>query len=140
VKRLRGLRPGRTSRLGIVAFLALVVIACSSPTAAPTPSGDPLDGPLTVARQGSFFVGGETKSVGTPGGRGGAGEITIHQMYVQYAERVNAAGGDVVMMHLPAMGIHGNSHMFMQDRNSLELADLILGWIDDHVGTRRTPV
>jgi hypothetical protein len=35
------------------------------------------------------------------------------------------------------MGIHGNSHMFMQDRNSLELADLILDWIDEHVGTRR---
>jgi len=57
-----------------------------------------------------------------------------------YAARVNEAGGDVVMMHLPAMGIHGNSHMFMQDRNSLELADLILGWIDEHVGTRHNPI
>jgi hypothetical protein len=24
------------------------------------------------------------------------------------------------MMHLPALGIHGNSHMLMQDRNSNE--------------------
>jgi hypothetical protein len=31
------------------------------------------------------------------------------------------------------MGIKGNSHMLMQDKNSLQLADLILGWIDDHV-------
>lgn len=37
------------------------------------------------------------------------------------------------MMHLPKMGIRGNSHMLMQDRNSLDLADLILTWIDRHV-------
>lgn len=56
-----------------------------------------------------------------------------------HAERVAAAGGDIQVMHLPAMGIMGNSHMLMQDRNSLELADLILAWIDEHVGTRSTP-
>ena len=37
------------------------------------------------------------------------------------------------MMHLPKMGIHGNSHMRMQDKNNLQLADLILDWIDKHV-------
>ena len=31
------------------------------------------------------------------------------------------------------MGIKGNSHMLMQDRNNLQLADLILTWIDGHV-------
>ena len=31
------------------------------------------------------------------------------------------------------MGIKGNSHMLMQDRNNLQLADLILAWIDGHV-------
>jgi hypothetical protein len=31
------------------------------------------------------------------------------------------------------MGIKGNSHMLMQDRNSLQLADLIIEWIDRHV-------
>jgi len=30
------------------------------------------------------------------------------------------------------MGIRGNSHMLMQDTNNLQLADLILGWIDKH--------
>ena len=50
-----------------------------------------------------------------------------------YAEQIRAAGGDIVMMHLPAMGIYGNSHMLMQDRNSDQLADLILAWIDEHV-------
>jgi hypothetical protein len=35
-------------------------------------------------------------------------------------------------MYLPKMGIKGNSHMLMQDKNNLQLADLILRWIDDH--------
>jgi pimeloyl-ACP methyl ester carboxylesterase len=55
----------------------------------------------------------------------------------RYVERVKAAGGDAQMMHLPKMGIRGNSHMLMQDRNNLELADLILAWIDEHVESRR---
>jgi len=55
----------------------------------------------------------------------------------KYVERVKAAGGDAEMMHLPKMGIRGNSHMLMQDRNSLDLADLIVTWIDRHVETRR---
>jgi len=50
-----------------------------------------------------------------------------------YVAKVQAAGGDAEMMHLPKMGIKGNSHMLMQDRNSLELADLILAWLDQHV-------
>jgi pimeloyl-ACP methyl ester carboxylesterase len=50
-----------------------------------------------------------------------------------YVEKVKAAGGDAVMMYLPKMGIKGNSHMLMQDRNSLQLADLIIEWIDTHV-------
>jgi pimeloyl-ACP methyl ester carboxylesterase len=51
----------------------------------------------------------------------------------KYVQRVKDAGGDAVMMYLPKMGIKGNSHMLMQDRNSLQLADLIIDWIDKHV-------
>jgi pimeloyl-ACP methyl ester carboxylesterase len=47
-----------------------------------------------------------------------------------YVEKVKAAGGDAQMMHLPALGIKGNSHMLMQDRNNLQLADRVLAWID----------
>jgi hypothetical protein len=36
------------------------------------------------------------------------------------------------------MGIKGNSHMLMQDRNSLDLADLILRWIGSHVEARKS--
>jgi hypothetical protein len=55
----------------------------------------------------------------------------------KYVQRVKDAGGDAVMMHLPKMGIKGNSHMLMQDRNSLQLADLILDWIDKHVEAKK---
>ena len=51
----------------------------------------------------------------------------------KFVQQVSAAGGDAQMMSLPKMGIKGNSHMLMQDKNNLELADLILGWIDGHV-------
>jgi hypothetical protein len=56
--------------------------------------------------------------------------------------RVNAAGGRGWMLYPPAMGIRGNSHMIMQDRNNLQIADLILKWIDVHArppafGSRR---
>jgi hypothetical protein len=50
-----------------------------------------------------------------------------------FVQQVKKAGGDAEMMHLPELGIHGNSHMLMQDKNSDRLADLVLAWIDRHV-------
>jgi pimeloyl-ACP methyl ester carboxylesterase len=47
--------------------------------------------------------------------------------------QLQAAGGDVTYIHLPAIGIHGNSHMFMQDNNNLQIADIIIDWINQHV-------
>ena len=51
----------------------------------------------------------------------------------KFVDQVKSAGGDAHMMSLPQMGIKGNSHMLMQDKNNLQLADLILGWIDQDV-------
>ena len=39
----------------------------------------------------------------------------------------------MTFMLLPELGFHGNTHMFMLDRNNLEIADLLLRWIDEHV-------
>jgi hypothetical protein len=58
---------------------------------------------------------------------------TTYDGCAQYVQKVKAAGGDAQMMYLPQMGIRGNSHMLMQDRNNLQLADLTLAWIDQHV-------
>jgi pimeloyl-ACP methyl ester carboxylesterase len=50
-----------------------------------------------------------------------------------FIDQLKKAGGDAEMMHLPALGIKGNSHMMMQDKNSDQLADLVIAWIDRHV-------
>jgi pimeloyl-ACP methyl ester carboxylesterase len=54
-----------------------------------------------------------------------------------YVAKIRSLGGDATYLELPSIGMHGNGHMFMQDRNSLEIADLMLKWIDDHVERAR---
>ena len=48
-----------------------------------------------------------------------------------FVARVNTAGGQAQTLHLPDQGIRGNSHMIMQDKNNLQIADTILKWIDE---------
>jgi hypothetical protein len=50
--------------------------------------------------------------------------------------RIKRAGGQAEMLALPDRGIRGNSHMLMQDKNNLQIAELILKWIDARVGKR----
>jgi pimeloyl-ACP methyl ester carboxylesterase len=51
-----------------------------------------------------------------------------------FVARINAAKGDATMLHPVEIGIHGNSHMIMQDKNNLQIADLIMNWINLHAG------
>jgi hypothetical protein len=48
-------------------------------------------------------------------------------------QQINAVGGDMTFVSLPNLGLTGNSHMFMQDKNNLEVADVIENWIRRHV-------
>ena len=50
--------------------------------------------------------------------------------------RLKNAGGQAEMLAPPERGIRGNSHMIMQDKNNLPIADLILRWIDQRVSKR----
>jgi hypothetical protein len=50
-----------------------------------------------------------------------------------FTQRANTAGGKAEVVLLPDVGFHGNSHMLMQDRNSFEVADWLLSWIDREV-------
>jgi hypothetical protein len=61
---------------------------------------------------------------------------TAHDTCFALVERMNTVGGDAQMMHLPKLGLKGNSHMLMQDKNSLRIADLLIEWIDEHVESR----
>jgi pimeloyl-ACP methyl ester carboxylesterase len=51
--------------------------------------------------------------------------------------QINAAGGDMTFVALPDLGLIGNSHMFMQDKNNIEVADIIQKWISGHVERKR---
>ena len=52
-------------------------------------------------------------------------------------QQINAAGGDMTFIALPKLGLNGNSHMFMQDKNNLEVADIIQNWISRHVESKQ---
>ena len=66
----------------------------------------------------------------TPTGVAGPGWPDRFQGCGRLIDRVRRAGGWAEMLHPPTLGIHGNTHMMMQDRNNLQIADLILAWID----------
>lgn len=49
---------------------------------------------------------------------------------VAFADAIRAAGGSVDVVDLPKVGIKGNSHLVMMDKNNLEVADLIQKWLE----------
>jgi pimeloyl-ACP methyl ester carboxylesterase len=46
-----------------------------------------------------------------------------------YAAAIRTAGGSVDVISLPDIGIKGNSHMMMMDRNNAAIADVIQKWL-----------
>jgi len=46
-----------------------------------------------------------------------------------WAEAVNRYGGDVTVVHLPEIGITGNTHFPFSDLNNVEIADLMSEWL-----------
>jgi pimeloyl-ACP methyl ester carboxylesterase len=53
----------------------------------------------------------------------------IRENAVRFGDAVKAAGGHVDVIDLPAIGIKGNSHLMMMDRNNLEVAGVIQDWL-----------
>jgi len=50
------------------------------------------------------------------------------------ADKIRAAGGKGRFIVLPEVGIKGNSHMMMMDKNNLIIADQIIGWLTEVAG------
>jgi len=50
-----------------------------------------------------------------------------------FVARVNAAEGHARMLHLPELGIHGNTHLLMSDKNNIEIARLIDTWLRENI-------
>jgi hypothetical protein len=46
-----------------------------------------------------------------------------------FVEAVNRHGGDASLLHLPEIGIFGNTHFAMSDLNNLEIADLLSDYL-----------
>lgn len=46
-----------------------------------------------------------------------------------WAAAVNRHGGDVTVVHLPEVGIYGNTHFPFSDLNNVEIADLLSKWL-----------
>ncbi len=51
------------------------------------------------------------------------------QMARLWADTVNRYGGDVTVVHLPELGIKGNTHFPFSDLNNLEIAKLMEEWL-----------
>jgi hypothetical protein len=47
------------------------------------------------------------------------------QMARQWRDTVNRHGGDVTLVHLPDIGIRGNTHFIFSDLNNIQIADLV---------------
>jgi pimeloyl-ACP methyl ester carboxylesterase len=56
--------------------------------------------------------------------------LTIRSNGVAFTDAVNKAGGKVDLVDLPKVGIKGNSHMIMMDKNSDEVAAYIQTWLE----------
>jgi pimeloyl-ACP methyl ester carboxylesterase len=51
----------------------------------------------------------------------------------EFVQALAKAGGKAELVVLPDLGIRGNSHMLMQDTNSLEVAGWLAGWLERSV-------
>jgi hypothetical protein len=47
-----------------------------------------------------------------------------------WADAVNRRGGDVTVVHLPELGIRGNTHFAFSDLNNLQIADLLSKFLE----------
>lgn len=56
---------------------------------------------------------------------------TEFAMAEQFVDAVNRHGGDATLVHLPAIGITGNSHFLMAEKNNELLAELMADWLKE---------
>jgi hypothetical protein len=56
---------------------------------------------------------------------------TIRQNNLKFQDAIKQAGGRPDLINLPDIGIKGNSHMMMMDKNNLEIAGVIQKWLTE---------
>lgn len=68
-------------------------------------------------------------SIGAVGANGDPRRTTCQATVATFKK----AGGKAQFLLLPDLGIKGNSHMMMMDNNNLQLADILLKWVNQTV-------
>jgi len=53
------------------------------------------------------------------------------EMAKRWAETINKHGGDATVVHLPEIGIKGNTHFAFADLNNIQVADELSKWLKD---------
>ena len=56
---------------------------------------------------------------------------TEYAMAEQFVATINRHGGDATLIHLPDIGINGNSHFLMQEKNNRQIMELTLKWLHE---------
>ncbi len=72
---------------------------------------------------------GVTTGIGAVGANGDPRRTTCQATVATFKK----AGGKAQFLLLPDLGIKGNSHMMMMDNNNLQLADILLKWVNQTV-------
>ncbi|HWG06944.1 MAG TPA: esterase [Beijerinckiaceae bacterium] len=54
-----------------------------------------------------------------------------HATNLKMVDIAKSVGGDVEVVNLPDLGIHGNSHFMMMEKNNAQVADVIAKWLAD---------
>ncbi len=54
------------------------------------------------------------------------------KMAQEMVATINKHGGNASILHLPNIGIHGNTHFSFSDANNLQIADIFSQWLSQH--------
>ncbi|MCK7461476.1 MAG: hypothetical protein MZU84_05150 [Sphingobacterium sp.] len=68
------------------------------------------------------------KPMDNPGQDGWRARLEMARLW---RDAVNRHGGDVTVVHLPEIGIKGNTHFPFSDLNNIEIADLMSEWLKE---------
>ncbi len=63
-----------------------------------------------------------------PGADGWRARLAMARLW---ADAVNRHGGDVTVVHLPEIGVKGNTHFPFSDLNNIKIADLMSKWLKE---------
>jgi pimeloyl-ACP methyl ester carboxylesterase len=62
----------------------------------------------------------------------------LYSEVAEYVETLRTLGGIAVNLSLPELGIVGNSHMMMLEKNNIEISQVVLDWINKYCHPSRS--